>query len=265
MNRARTAPPEGGAQGAVAVRLAGVPGTKADPDGGTKPTSRPAPNPSPGDRPRADWSTPERNLMSRVFERCHAAILAACGSSSVPPEFLGALTANESGGNDRAARFEPAVYRHLVAVVSGQARAYGSIHADDLAQSLNKVLHPKADDFHAHFLTPAFGANHLDQLTALEDEALRELATSWGYTQIMGYHMVERRAAVRDLLDPAIHFRVALELLAEFAGHHQLNLASEFAEMFCCWNTGQPYGKTYSPHYVEDGLRRMAIYKELSH
>jgi hypothetical protein len=225
-----------------------------------------------GARPNSDWNLTEeglghalaeQKLVARVFDRCNSAILAACKSSSVPPEFLGALTANESGAKDRAARFEPAVYRHLAAVVSGAAPAYGSIHAEVLLAKLGRVLHPKADDFHAHFLTPPFGANHLSELAGLPDEGLRELATSWGYTQIMGYHMVERRGAVRDLLQPAFHFRVALELLAEFAAAHQLDLASEFAEMFCCWNTGQPYGKTYDPMYVGHGLSRMAIYKNL--
>ena len=202
-------------------------------------------------------------MIARVFVRCNSAIGAASRSSSVPPEFLGALTANETGGNNSAARFEPAVYRHLAAVVAGQSPAYGSIHAEALLAKLGRVVHPKADEFHSHFLTPPFGANYQEQLTALKDEGLRELATSWGYTQIMGYHMVERRATVRDLLDPAIHFRVALELLAEFAAAHQLDLATEFAEMFSCWNTGQPYGKTYDPHYVQNGLARMAGYREL--
>lgn len=225
-----------------------------------------------GAHPNGDWNLTdegvgramaEQKLVERVFERCHSMICAACQSSSVPPEFLGALTANESGANDHAARFEPAVYRHLVAVVSGSEPAYGSIKAEVLLAKLGRVLHPKADDFHAYFLTPAFGSNHAAALAALPDEGLRELATSWGYTQIMGYHMVERHGEVRDLLEPAFHFRVALELLAEFAAAHQLDLTGEFAEVFCCWNTGQPYGKTYDPMYVEHGLTRMAIYKKL--
>jgi len=33
--------------------------------------------------------------------------------------------------------------------------------------------------------------------------------------------------------------------------------------MFCCWNTGRPYGKTFDPDYVEKGLRRMRIYRQL--
>ena len=150
------------------------------------------------------------------------------------------------------------------AVVSGKSPAYGAIHSGDLLAGLASVLHPKADDFHAHFLPPAFGANHRASLAALPDESLRELATSWGYTQIMGYHMVGRAGTVRDLLDPAFHFRLAIELLAEFAAAFQLDLAREFSEMFSCWNTGRPYGRCYSPHYVENGLHRLVIYRELA-
>lgn len=265
--------------------------------------------PSPEDstpRPAAGALSPEREgararaeqkLVARVLERCHAAIDEACKLSSVPAEFLGGLTANESGGNAAAARFEPAVYGHLAEVARGERPNYGAITFPTLARELDNVLHPKACEFHAEFLTPTFTENHAAALAPLQDEALRELATSWGFTQIMGYHVIGRggfgsQAAqgdseqeiqdsrskiqdskvsqgVRALLDPAVHFRVALELLAEFCHRFALDPRREFAEMFHCWNTGQPYGPprgpaTYDPRYVENGLRRMAVYKELA-
>jgi hypothetical protein len=205
----------------------------------------------------------EQRLMSRVFKRCHGFIQGACAASSVPAEFLGALVANESGGNPRAARFEPLVYRHLRAVASGAEPVYALLRAHDLATEVDDMLHPKTDEYHARSLTTQFGANHLEQLAALQDEALRELATSWGYTQIMGYHMVGRGGTVRDLLEPAFHFHTALQLLAEFADDYQLDLAHEFEEMFRCWNTGKPYGKTFDPNYAARGVARMAIYSAL--
>jgi hypothetical protein len=45
-------------------------------------------------------------LVRRVYTRCGEFIQEACRSSSVRPEFLGALTANESGGDIAAVRFE---------------------------------------------------------------------------------------------------------------------------------------------------------------
>ena len=209
-------------------------------------------------------ATSEARLLARVHDGCGSQIAAACAFSSVPPAFLAALTANESGGNPRAARFEPAVYRHLVAVVSGARPRYAGITDDALAAEIADMLHPKAAEYHARYLTPPFDANHQRDLAALPDEALRELATSWGYTQIMGYHMVARAGTVRDLLEPARHFRIALELLAEFIEEFQLDPTREFAEMFCCWNTGQPYAHTFDPHYVERGLGRMDLYARVS-
>ena len=226
--------------------------TSAPASGGVKPSAAARPTIS-GDRA----------LLERIFDRCHLGIDAACAASSVPPAFLAALTANESGGNPDAARFEPAVYRHLKAVAAGQSPAYAGVRAHDLDSEVEDKLHPKADAFHPRYLTPAFAANHAEELAELEDDALRELATSWGFTQVMGYHVVGRGGNVRDLVDPDRHFPIALELVAEFAQDYKLDLASEFEEMFRCWNTGQPYGKTYDPAYVEKGTRRMAIYREI--
>ncbi|MBI1941489.1 MAG: hypothetical protein HYS33_08295, partial [Acidobacteria bacterium] len=192
----------------------------------------------------------ELRLMRRVQERCGDVLREACKFSSVLPEFLAALTANESGANPRAARFEPAVYRHLKAVADGRRPAYGGIARESLDAEIEEMLHPKAAAFHGVYLTASFAEDYATSLAASPDAALRDLATSWGYTQIMGYHMVRREGTVRDLLDARFHFRVALELLAEFAARYELDLAHEFDEMFRCWNTGQPYGETFHADYV---------------
>ncbi len=205
----------------------------------------------------------ERRLVQRVFEHCNAVIEDACATSSVPPEFLGALVANESGGCAEATRFEPAVYRHLDAVAQGKSPSYGSINVIALDRELAQLLPPTDATLHARYLTPAFAANHRGGLQGAADEALRELATSWGYTQIMGYHMIGQPGGVRQLLDPPFHFRMAIRLLSEFAADYQLDPGQEFPEMFCCWNTGRPYGKTFDPEYVDKGLRRMRIYRQL--
>jgi hypothetical protein len=205
----------------------------------------------------------ERRLVQRVFERCGDVIAEACARSSVPAEFLGALTANESGGCADATRFEPAVYRHLVAVAQGQSPSYGSINVTELDDEVAELLPANDAALHAHYMTRGFAEIHSPELQRATDDALRQLATSWGYTQIMGYHMVGRPGSVRQLLDPQYHFRMAIWLLSEFAVDYQLDAARDFEEMFCCWNTGRPHGRTYDPHYVENGLRRMQIYRQL--
>ena len=205
----------------------------------------------------------EHRLVRRVFARCDGFIQEACGSSSVRPEFLGALTAGESGGNPAAVRFEPSVYRHLKAVAAGESPRYVGIRAQALCEELAEVLHPKTGEFHEKFLNSLFTAGQASELSRLADEALRELASSWGFVQIMGFHVIGRHGTVRDLLEPRFHYHLAIQLLAEFAASYQLDLAREFEELFRCWNTGRPDGRTADPAYVENGLMRIEIYRAL--
>lgn len=209
-------------------------------------------------------ATPEeRELMLRVFVVADRAMRMACAFSSVPVEFLAALVANESGGNARALRFEPAVYDHLAAVAKGARAGYGAVSQKLLEAEMADALHPKAASYHAHFLAESFAERGASALETTADEVLRELATSWGFTQIMGYHMIWRGGEPRELLDPGFHFSMALDLLAQFAESYQLDVGREFRELFGCWNTGRPYGETTDPNYVENGLRRMGVYRQV--
>jgi len=205
----------------------------------------------------------ERRLVQRVFERCAEAITEACAKSSVPPEFLGALVANESGGCRDARRFEPAVYLHLEAVAAGGSPSYGSINLANLRDEVAGQLPAGDATLHARYMTRGFAEIHSGEIAKATDAALRELATSWGYTQIMGYHMVGRAGDVHQLLDPRFHFRMAVWLLSEFALDFHLDPGRDFEPLFRCWNTGGPHGRTYDPGYVENGLRRMQIYRQL--
>jgi len=170
--------------------------------------------------------------MQRIHAQWGEAISAACKYSSVPPAFLAALIALESGGEPAAKRFEKHVYNKLISVQRGYADRYGALSRRDLQP--------------------------------LSDDGIRNLATSWGLTQIMGYHVARRPGGIEILLNVETHLKFALGLLAEFAERYGLNVTLEFAELFRCWNTGKPYGETYDPKYVENGLRRLAIYRELA-
>jgi len=205
----------------------------------------------------------EQRLVARVFNRWQGLIAEACYTSSVPADFLGALVANESRGDPRALRFEPAVYRHLRLLAEGRCPAYAGLTRRDLDDEVVEMLRPKAPPYHARHLGDAFAAANAPALALSTDDALRDLASSWGLTQIMGYHLAGRAGTVRDLVEPRFHLRLALELLAEFAERYQLDARREFAEMFRCWNTGQPYGQTFDPAYVPKGLRRMEIYRAI--
>jgi hypothetical protein len=155
------------------------------------------------------------------------------------------------------------VYRHLKAVAAGESPRYGGIGAQALCEDLAEVLHPKSGEFHERFLNSLFTASQASELSRLADEALRELASSWGFVQIMGFQVMGRRGTVRDLLEPRFHYHLANQLLAEFAESYQLDLAREFEDLFHCWNTGRPDGRTTDPAYAQNGLMRMEIYRGL--
>lgn len=178
--------------------------------------------------------------MACVRARWGALIAEACGASSIPPPFLAALVANESGGREGARRFEPRVFAKLKGVRNGKNRGPAP-------------LEPR-------------------QLAGADEEALSQLATSYGLTQIMGYHVLgDRGKGTGDstttdphrLLDPRFNLQNARRMLAVFCASFDLDPRTDFEQMFRCWNTGRPDGKTFDPQYVEKGLARMKLYEEL--
>jgi len=288
-------------------------------------------------RSKAPW---EERLMHRLVGELSGYLFDIAGDIKVPSEFLAALTANESGGDPRATRFEPGVYQHLKSVAEGRVASYGSIakslleneiqresaiaQAADQQRQAQMTGHPllpqagpsaqpggdssahtetggaalptgdprvpqagthagtqpsvakdapsdehqpsasaKAESYHAAHLTVAFAATSAPALSGLEDAAIRRLATSWGLTQIMGYHMLGRPEPVEKLCDPAFHYRIAAQMIEEFAAHFHLDPQRDFEALFRCWNTGRPDGKTFDPSYAEKGMRRIAICRQL--
>ena len=181
------------------------------------------------------------SLMQRIRARWGTTISEACHLSSVPEAFVAALVAGESAGDPTAQRFEPHVYRRLLAVRSGTLSHYGAITQK--------------------------------HLVSLGDEGLRCLATSYGPTQIMGYNAVFHHEDPLRLKDFPLAMTLTLRMLAEAAQQFGLDLRSDFEAMLRWWNTGAPYddlatvrieGKTYDPDYVPNALRRMEIYKSLN-
>jgi len=186
--------------------------------------------------------SPDAKLMRTIHARWGVALTAVCQYSSVPVEFIAALIANESGGDPTGPpRFEKNVFAKLKAVRDGRLNHYGSIVKHDLA--------------------------------GCKDADVRDFATSWGLTQIMGYHLLAWGQDPRDLLEPKFNLEICTRLLAGFCQRYQLDPYLEFEEMLRCWNTGHPYddpktkcveGRTHDPNYVPNGLRRMALYAECS-
>jgi len=195
----------------------------------------------------------DTELMQSIQTKWGAEITRACGTSSVPAAFLAALIANETGGNSDAKRFEKGVLSSLWEVLQGRKTAYGSIARSVLVNYIAGMA-----------TTPI---NTIANLPADAFQRVDSLATSWGLTQIMGYHILEGNAAVKtiaSLQDPAMHLAMALRMLAGFAAEFQLDVTKDFEQLFRCWNGGHPTAQTFDPQYVPNGLMRMQEWAGLS-
>jgi hypothetical protein len=204
----------------------------------------------------------ERALMLRIYENWNGEIVKATRSSSASAAFLAALTANESGGDPTAQAFEPEIFEGLQAVLKGEQPAFGSIRGADLVRLAQ-------EGFGTQEANTTVGAIQETKQSAevsptVQEKVLRQMATSWGLTQIMGYQTINRKETVRDLLDPASHYQLAVELLEELSRRFHLNPSKEVESLFRCWNTGRPDGKTSEPNYVARGIQRLRLYSAIA-
>lgn len=192
----------------------------------------------------------EQELMQSIKTQWGAEIEDACKPSAVPPAFLAALIAGESGGKPDAKRFEPGVLRALWEVLLGRKTAYGSIRRADLVQFVAGLASPPVSSPQS---LPADAFQRVDSL-----------ATSWGLTQIVGYHILDTLTPpALTLTNAPYSLEVTIALLERFAKEFAIDERREFDKLFRCWNTGQPDGKTFDPAYVTNGLARMAIWSSL--
>ena len=182
-------------------------------------------------------TTADQTLMKTIRATYGAAIEEACQGSAIPPEFLAALVANESGGNPAAKRFEKGVLCQLWEVMIGRSAAFGSIGRKDIFGWL-----------------PSLSFQEVMQL-------VDGLASSWGLTQIMGYEMIHPDRRIHDLVEPQFNLGHARGMLEDFAKRFNLNPQTDSGQLFHCWNTGRPQGVTYDPVYPQTGLARMDIYR----
>lgn len=195
----------------------------------------------------------DERLLSAIREKYSAYIDSACRGSGFPASLLAALTANETGIDPTKSRFESNVFVDLAQVLAGKKANFGSIGAEDIL----------------HFISPEQPEVRDDVVLSLRD--LMNLATSWGPTQIMGYHIFQFptfKSTVDYLANLSSHYVIAVALLTQFKS--EFHLSGDFTDetddasaYFRCWNTGRPDGQTFDPHYAANGLRRMRIYESL--
>ena len=155
-------------------------------------------------------------------------VLSAARKYDLDYSYLMALLMLECSGKKPAgARFEPHVYKGLQQVRDGKRRSYENV-------------------------TPA-------HLADASDDALRNLATSWGPFQLMGYKCILLDVNIRDIRGPN-----GVEYGADWINQTYGNSlrAGRFKDCFHMHNTGSPYPKTglprtHDPQYVPRGLAMM--------
>jgi hypothetical protein len=179
------------------------------------------------------FQTNPKGLAVKIRAQLGAAIAAACAKSLVPEAFLAGLISVENSRLDpHASRFEKAVF-----------------------ENLKKLRNPLV------FWRRSWNSITQGDLRGASDEALVNLATSFGWTQIMGWWSIPLRCTVADIRDPEKHLIVAVNLLHRTAAR-QLR-AAQFGDVLRIWNTGRPDGKTFDPGYPTNALRVMNAYEFL--
>ena len=198
----------------------------------------------------------DAEMMQQIKTHLGDYIAGAVEGTPFPASLVAAIVANESGGNAAASRFEPVVFGELARVIAGQKSCFepAGIKVPLLESQLIGAVSP---------LRPlAKGAPVLPSLTFSQSVlALVNLATSWGPTQIMGWHATEFGYAISDLTNVATHFDRAVELLKWF--RQKYSLADDPDDYFHCWNTGSPDGVLFNPLYVISGSVFTQIYEAL--
>jgi hypothetical protein len=157
----------------------------------------------------------------------------AAEAFDIDRNYLKALCLLESSGELPAGkRFEKKVYNDLKQLRARKIKKYSG-------------------------LTPAMIKN-------ASDEALKNLATSWGPFQLMGYQCLLVGVKVQDIRgDSTVYFSV--KWIKQTYGDYLAK--RRYADAFHIHNTGIPVPKngkyrTYHPEYVPRGLKLMQLFRD---
>jgi len=145
----------------------------------------------------------------------------------IPSDYLKSLIILESSGKINVpSRFENHVFNALVSLRAKKIKEYKKLKS--------------------HHVKDA------------SDEALRNLASSWGPFQIMGYKCLGLGITVKDLRGDSAVYWGAVWINKEYGNYLRKN---KFSEAFRIHNTGSPVGKTHHSQYVTNGLAHISYFK----
>jgi hypothetical protein len=152
---------------------------------------------------------------------------------NLPYEYFMALIVLECSGNQPSgSRFEPHVFAKLKDVRDGNRRKYENVKPEILANA--------------------------------SDDAIKNLATSWGPLQLMGYKCIGMKVNVEDIRGEDAVFHGMSWVDDEYG---QLLRKGKYKDAFHTHNTGRKYPlvggpKTHDPKYVEKGLQYIKYFSK---
>jgi hypothetical protein len=177
-------------------------------------------------------STPPQAVI-RTHENYGAQIDKLAAQFDLSPEFLKSLIILEcSGLKNIKPRFERHIYKRLVDVREKRLDRFENIKYADLKDASN--------------------------------DALKNMARSWGPFQIMGYKCIWLDIQLKDLRgDEALYWAVKWIDLT----YGDYIRKGQYRDAFHIHNTGRPYPdsgppKTYDPKYVANGLMYMKYFSD---
>lgn len=133
-----------------------------------------------------------------------------------------------------------------------------------LASRLEQHVFVRLKQVRDSWLPLSYNGIKKSQLEGLNDDALRNFATSWGYCQIMGWWVLKAPLSpysISDLRDPDKHLKLAVKLIRVVGGTYVTT--HRWDSVMRIWNTGSPYGKTYDPDYTTNAKCVRMIYQTL--
>ena len=148
------------------------------------------------------------------------------------PEYLLALIALEcSGAKEVPSRFEPHIFLKLQQVRDGELPNFEGITTNDIANS--------------------------------NDDALKNLASSWGPFQLMGYQCFYLGIKLKDMRGDNAVYHGAQWIKNAYGKYLDKN---KYKDAFHLHNTGKPYPKlgpprTHNLYYVPRGIKFMKEFK----
>ncbi len=176
------------------------------------------------------------NARKNVEQNYQTEVVRVAEGYDLPPSYLLALIILECGGHDPCgSRFEPKRFRQLKNLRDGKRRKFESLRRTD--------LEGKTDD------------------------QIRQLATSWGTFQIMGYHTLTLSTEMDPIDVDDLTGARAIEIGVHWidVNYGSLLRDERYKDAFHMHNTGRLYPKiggpkTYDPQYIPNGLAHMSYF-----